>query len=142
MRVRILPLVLVYYGHMTCRHGPYDPACSSYESSREQLKKNFEEQFSNEKDASNFVIEAYEEKAPYLLLRLTYPSCSNCSYEGTKLMVFKDVTLLQVMQWRKIDPHFRDTPPAEREAPSPVARFPATPDGKIAALIFMTAMLG
>ncbi len=126
---------------MTCRHGDFDPACSSYASNLERLKQNYEAQFSGEKDASKFTIESYEESSPYLILKVTYPSCKNCSFEGTKLMVFKDVTLLQVMQWKKIDPHFRENFVGSKEdAPSPVARFPATDEGLNAAQNFVRAM--
>lgn len=126
---------------MTCRHSPYDPACGSYESNRKRLKQDYEKQFGGEKDASQFEIESYEEMTPYLILKVTYPSCKNCSFEGTKLMVFKDVSLLRVMQWKKIDPHFRDKEPEDKfAAPSPVARFPATAEGLTAARAFVVAM--
>lgn len=127
---------------MTCRHSLYDPACGSYESNLKRLKQDFEAQFGDEKDSTKFVIESYEEIAPYLILKVTYPSCKNCSYEGTKLMVFKDVSLLRVMQWRNIDPHFRETLPEDKfAAPSPVARFPATEEGMQAARAFVNAMI-
>lgn len=128
---------------MTCRHGPYDPECSSYKDNLESLKRDYREQIRKENgDASDFTVEFYEEYSPYLILKVTYPSCKNCSFEGTKLMVFKDVILLQVMQWRVIDPHFRGNAPEDKlEAPSPVARFPATEEGLKAARTFVTAMI-
>jgi hypothetical protein len=60
------------------------------------------------------------------VLKVKYPNCSSCAFEGTKVMVFAGATIKQAIKWRKIDPHFRD-PSALRaadEAPSPAARFP------------------
>jgi hypothetical protein len=67
----------------------------------------------------------------HLVMKVKYPNCFKCAFEGNKLMVFLNVTEVQVLRWRKIDPHFRPTPLASSaiEAPSPAARFPASPDG-------------
>lgn len=129
-------------GGMTCRHGPYDSSCSSYEGNLERLKRDYREQIRKESgDATDYTIDSYEEHKSYIIMTVTYPSCKNCSFEGTKLMVFQDVTLLQVLQWKKIDPHFRADVPAAKEAPSPVARFPATVEGLKAAQTFVSAMI-
>ena len=44
-------------------------------------------------------------------------------------MVFLDVTELQALKWKKIDPHFRGPKPLATEAPSPAARFPGSAAG-------------
>ena len=59
-------------------------------------------------------------------------------------MVFLNVTEVQVLKWRRIDPHFRD-PAATRkpsEAPPPAARFPATPEGWTDAVAYARSKLG
>ena len=58
-----------------------------------------------------------------MVLKVKYPSCKNCSYEGIKVMVFLDTTALDALRWKRIDPHFKD------KAPSPAARFPASDEG-------------
>lgn len=63
------------------------------------------------------------------MLEVLYPNCNKCSYEGRKVMVFLNVSEMTALKWRKIDPHFRDTPTSENEAPGPAARFPASDVG-------------
>lgn len=72
-----------------------------------------------------------EEVGRWLLVEAQYPSCSECSYEGRKLLVFAETSRENALKWKKLDPHFRgpSVPPPKREAPSPRARFPATPEG-------------
>lgn len=62
-----------------------------------------------------------------MVLRVQYPSCDKCAYEGTKVLVYKGVTPMDALLWKRIDPHFSDpTEKRERhEAPPPIARFPA-----------------
>ena len=114
---------------MTCRHAKGDPNCSSsanyvgrYDSGGYVPKT---------PDASNYTVEEIERVGPHLVLRVKYPNCANCNYEGNKIMVFLSVTEAQVLRWRKIDPHFRDPKrvclPAD--APSPAARFPGNAEG-------------
>jgi hypothetical protein len=115
---------------MTCRHGPSDPDCSShpnhvrYQEVRSELGQ-------RTPDASNYTIEAAERVGLHLVMKVKYPNCASCAYEGNKVMVFLNVTELDVIRWKRIDPHFRPTAKgkASFEAPSPAARFPGTPDG-------------
>ena len=85
-------------------------------------------------DSKNFEIEKFEQVGSFMVVQALYPNCSKCSYEGRKVMVFQNVTVQDIVYWREIDPHFRPVP-KEREAinkkvaPSPVARFPADPQG-------------
>jgi hypothetical protein len=102
---------------MTCRHGPYDPACSSYGTSTTP-------------DSSNYEVLDVRECSNNLVLKVKYPNCSKCEYEGTKIMVFAKVNMVDAFKWKKIDPHFRNSHPSSKtEAPSPVARFPANDKG-------------
>lgn len=64
-----------------------------------------------------------------LALKVRYPSCTACEYEGTKILVFENVTLRDVVFWREIDPHFRAPQKKDRAAPSPIARFPGNDAG-------------
>lgn len=65
------------------------------------------------------------------MMKVKYPNCRNCAYEGCKVMVFLNVTEAQVLRWKKIDPHFRDPKKAmsTSESPSPAARFPGSAEG-------------
>ena len=65
----------------------------------------------------------------HLVMKVKYPNCALCAYEGQKVMVFLNVTEAQVLKWRRIDPHFRATKALPQEAPSPAARFPASQEG-------------
>lgn len=124
---------------MTCRHS--DPVnnkdCSSYMAPWEQLaqlekqSKRIREKFdlSDTPDNSKFEITDVFEHAKGVIVTLKYESCENCSYEGTKILVYKGITIMDILKWKIIDPHFSDKTPGAREAPSPIARFPASNEG-------------
>jgi hypothetical protein len=118
---------------MTCRHSPFDPNCGSYDSNIRQLKANYEKQIVGAitPDKMNFEIEEIEEVGAFLVMQVKYPNCVKCSYEGSKILVFENVTMKDVLKWREIDPHFRDPSEARepKRAPSPIARFPANARG-------------
>jgi hypothetical protein len=82
-------------------------------------------------DKKSYEIEQLERIGPHLVLRVRYPNCMSCAWEGNKIMVFLDVPEAQALKWREIDPHFRDpAKPIDRtQAPSPAARFPASIEG-------------
>ena len=83
-------------------------------------------------NAERFEILEAQQVGPCLVMRVKYPSCRNCVHEGVKVMVFANVTAIEALRWKRIDPHFRGEPDEtskEREAPSPLARFPATEKG-------------
>lgn len=47
-----------------------------------------------------------------------------------EILVYDDCTLKDVLKWRNIDHHFRDREPENnKEAPSPIAQFPASERG-------------
>jgi hypothetical protein len=94
-------------------------------------------------DSENYTVEEAVRVNKNLVLRVSYPNCRNCSYEGHKVLVYRNVSELDALRWRKIDPHFKD-PKAKVQpnaAPSPVARFPASPEGWKWALEFARTIL-
>ncbi len=110
---------------MTCRHGPGDPNCSSYRPVATPVGT------PTTPDAEKYTVECVEPVGPHMVMMVKYPNCSRCSYEGNKVMVWLNVSLLDVVKWRKIDPHFVDpkTSRPPTEAPGPAARFPASDVG-------------
>ena len=82
-------------------------------------------------DSKKFDVLDAAEVGRYLVMKVQYPNCSACEYEGIKVMVFEDRKVLDVVRWREIDPHFRKADPkaAQTKAPSPIARFPGTSEG-------------
>jgi hypothetical protein len=146
---------------MTCRHGADDPSCSSYRTPSERFTKLLGEAAELRKkhnlpdtpDASNFDVLDWSEYSGfeatntpnYLVVKVQYPSCKDCAYEGIKVMVFENVTAKHLVRWKTIDPHFRapvllEKLTAAREAPSPVARFPGTDVGYEAAREWASTM--
>jgi len=120
---------------MICRHTKGDVSCSSHPEYRDPSY--YEPKFSsaraaeNSPDKTKFEIEEVEEVGPHLVMKVKYPNCSKCSYEGLKIMVFLHIPLKAVFKWKEIDPHFRDEKAManSNKAPSPAARFPASKDG-------------
>lgn len=120
---------------MTCRHGPDDIECSSHPRNQPGYVAP-----PPTPDASNYQIVDVEEfkETRRLVLKVKYPNCAACVYEGVKVMVFENTTPLEALKWKHIDPHFRD-PNLNRSAewaPCPVARFPASADGWAQAKVF------
>ncbi len=121
---------------MTCRHAPGDPNCSS--------SANYVGRYDSTPatpDSSNYDIEEVVQIGNHIVLKVKYPNCSRCAYEGNKVMVFLNTKPIDVLKWKKIDPHFRDPKLAitKREAPSPAARFPASDEGWQDAISFATS---
>jgi hypothetical protein len=137
---------------MTCRHAPGDPACSSTQDGwraaeierenreyrEKQRMKEQEELYARTPDVEKYEIEDFTRVGPHVVLKVRYPNCSKCAYEGNKVMVFLNVTEAEMLRWRRIDPHFRD-PKSQRvktSAPPPAARFPASTEGWADALAY------
>ena len=68
-------------------------------------------------DPKTFSILETRELKNYLILKIQYPHCP--TYEGIKLLVFKGVTLIDLLKQGRIDPHFSDNPNLHH----PIARF-------------------
>lgn len=70
----------------------------------------------------------------YTIVKLHYPSCTN--YEGVKILVYKNVTIKELVKLEHIDPHFSDS----KEFYSPIARFEPTDEGWRNAVSFCKAI--
>lgn len=111
---------------MTCRHGPGDTSCTSrypqYNSTPEPPST---------PDKYKYNIVDMERVGAHVVLKVLYPNCKKCAYEGNKVMVFLNVTEKDIITWREIDPHFRapDNLKKVGVAPPPAARFPASVEG-------------
>lgn len=85
-------------------------------------------------DPGNYQLLRAEERHGYLLVMIKYPDCTN--YEGHKILLFAEMTLLQLVNQKLIDPHFF---PSGSQVASPVARFVPTEQGWDMALRFIEA---
>ena len=86
-------------------------------------------------DPKNYKIVDVFEKRPYLLIRIKYPDCHN--YEGMKILLYKDVTLVQLERQKQIDPHFSQN----SNYHSPLARFEPTDIGWKTGLFLIESLL-
>lgn len=80
---------------------------------------------------NNYDIINYLESNGWLLIKIKYPDCKN--YEGMKILLFKDVTVMDLLKQRLIDPHFSEN----KKYKSPFARFEPTESGWFAATSLM-----
>lgn len=74
-------------------------------------------------DAENFLIGHCLQYRGNLLVKIKYPNCTN--YEGSKILLYRNMTANQLKEQKYIDPHFSDDP----KYISPVARFEPTDFG-------------
>jgi hypothetical protein len=79
-------------------------------------------------DPSNYKIEKSHQRGTYLAVWIYYPNCTN--FEGRKILVFRDVTLKQLLAQKLIDPHFSDS----KQFHHPIARFIPNHEGWLMAL--------
>lgn len=115
---------------MTCKHTPGDPACSSHWAHpNNPANVRAQKLEARTPDKNNYEILEAARFGKHLVLKVQYPNCSRCSYEGTKVMVFLNISEMEALKWKEIDPHFRDGKGSVTAAPSPAARFPASPQG-------------
>lgn len=121
---------------MTCKHKPGDINCSSYDPYKYQPPT---PEPPKTPDSQKFEIEdVYDSINNYIILKVKYPNCSMCSYEGNKVIVYSGIQLKDVLKWREIDPHFRDSDSNDaKKAPSPIAKFPASSEGWVDAIAFV-----
>jgi len=115
---------------MTCRHRPGDLSCSRY---------GYGGNAPETPDVDRFeILDARPAGGDVLVVKVQYPNCLKCAYEGVKILVYEHTTMLDALRWRRIDPHFRspEVDPARTSAPPPVARFPGTIHGWNRALAF------
>ena len=121
---------------MTCRHGPDDIECSGhpdhqcYQALLPKAPKVTWEKPVVTPDKKLFKIidivpiNATWNSSGLIVLEVSYPNCSSCSFEGTKILVVT-AKLADIHTWSEIDPHFSDKPRRSGCCPSPIARFPA-----------------
>jgi hypothetical protein len=121
---------------MVCRHEPGDPNCTSGKASLPRQYRSSSSYSSTSysppetPDARNYKILDVVQEGLHLVMKVKYPNCSRCSYEGTKVLVYLNMTAIGALKWKVIDPHFTDKKPLSEEyAPSPAARFPASTQG-------------
>lgn len=121
-------------------------AIQSYADSARSEKEYYEKQIADLKRASpdntKYEIVEIVRISEHVVLKVLYPNCSKCSYEGNKVMVFLNVSETQLVKWRSIDPHFREGSSTDREAPSPTARFPASVEGWDDAIQYARSKVG
>jgi hypothetical protein len=136
---------------MTCRHSDpiNNPDCGSYRHPTQQLEQlqktsdGIRQKFgiADGPDNSRFELLDVTVVGPRTVVRVRYESCPNCSFEGVKLLVYQNVSMIDVARWRVIDPHFTDEKSISRtHAPSPIARFPATEQGLKLAMLLAEGM--
>lgn len=87
----------------------------------------------------------------YLALKLKYLHSKGvtpkggCTFEGVKVLVFRNVGMMDALRWNEIDPHFRkedEAPFDAHKAPAPIARFPGDAGGWGDALKFIEMKMG
>jgi hypothetical protein len=80
---------------------------------------------------NNYDIIGHLESNGWLLIKIKYLDCTN--YEGMKILLFKDVTVMDLLKQKSIDPHFSEN----KKYKSPFARFEPTESGWFAAKSLM-----
>jgi hypothetical protein len=117
---------------MTCKcSSPAEHQERAESRSAEYARADERKRLASSPDAKNFTVDDGEVIGPHLVLKVRYPNCTLCAYEGVKVMVFLDMSFKEAIKWKRIDPHFRDPKlkGAVTDAPSPAARFPASKEG-------------
>lgn len=71
----------------------------------------------------NYEIEYSYEYGDFLILDVVYPNCT--TFEGRKILVFKNVTLKDIQKQKLLDPHFSDN----KKYHHPIARFEPSKEG-------------
>lgn len=81
-------------------------------------------------DPLNYTLIKSDDVNSYLIVMIKYHGCSN--YEGKKILVYKDISLIDLVNQKSIDPHFSNS----KKFHSPIARFVPTDDGYKMAIKF------
>ncbi len=71
----------------------------------------------------------------YLIIKIKYPNCIN--YEGIKILLYENCTLLDLVKQEEIDPHFSNN----KTRKSPIARFVPTDEGMTMAKLLVATLL-
>ena len=83
----------------------------------------------------NFIVEKSFKQGNWVMLLVYYPDCT--TFEGRKILVFKDVPFKTLEKTPVMDPHFCDN----SAHPSPLARFPANEDGWTSGKLFINLIV-
>lgn len=59
-------------------------------------------------DPSNFKVLRFEHVDHHLVVEILYPNCT--TYEGRKILVYRNCTLENLLSQKTIDPHFSNNP--------------------------------
>ena len=84
----------------------------------------------------DYAVEEVEAVGKNLVMRVKFPACEHAGYSGAKVLVFANVTPLDALKWKGIDPHFTGRPAKPGISPDPAARFPASASGWTNAIHF------
>jgi hypothetical protein len=84
-------------------------------------------------DPKNFIIEKIDPTfVNFMIVLVKYPNCTN--YKGKKILVYQNLSLVDFMNLKAIDPHFSES------GISPIARFAPTDEGWAMAVAFVNAI--
>ena len=86
-------------------------------------------------DPANYKIVKATERDGFLIIKLHYPDCTN--FEGQKILLFRGVTLIDLVNQKFIDPHFFK----DKKYASPIARFVPDDEGWEMAEKLVTALI-
>ena len=112
------------------RYKETDMGCSPFKVSKSNYINNEKVKDINPQP-NNYKIVKAEEINNYLVVMINYPNCTN--YEGNKILVYKDINLLTLINQKLIDPHFS----VDVGYQSPIARFVPTNEGWNMAIEFV-----
>lgn len=126
-----------------CRHDKGDPHCGATAREREYPTPSREKELTQELERLRKDLSAMTPRndqyqildvcrvGAHIVYRIKYESCTKCTFEGEKILVWLNVSESVAVRWRVIDPHFRpkDKVNSASIAPGPDARFPATDEG-------------
>ena len=71
----------------------------------------------------NWIINRSYQEGRFLFIDITYPDCTN--YEGRKIMLYEDATIVDLRRQKCIDPHFS----SNKRSYTPIDRFEPTEYG-------------
>lgn len=86
-------------------------------------------------DPKNYKIMKSQQIENYLIVEIHYPDCTN--FEGRKILIFANTTLIDLLNQALIDPHFFES----KKYKSPMVRVEPTERGWKAAETFCLAMI-
>lgn len=84
--------------------------------------------------SDNYQILDYKESDNFLVVKIKYLDCTN--FEGEKILVYKNIKVIDLWNQKLIDPHFSEN----KDYHSPIARFIPTQEGWNMAIVFINAM--